>query len=414
MKLDEAQFTVMGFIKGPVCRGQVALDVITDHFWIGFLDPDREDKARQAAFLTKVLRNVSLPTEQESSAHLLKWLDYSRQQSDYLCAKSEALNKEFSADNRPDLSLLWDGDGVNRNAALTVFRHFDSASVVRGLVGEQPQTALIMGYPLLERIHYLLVAGFDVFGNTAHQLEARLYMDFLRMEGEFNVLALLPRAQRNVVRDHWYRDAPEDVKAYLNGSKAYLAQETGIAYQTSQPWPELLALWKQHLAPVLDHRYDLTESGLAPEHVDTLRQLANLKGRAVSNLPETTFLTVQDATRRDHHFTLLRNSAHSNIAELFKEAERRLPDEDTLTLVRGFLGAYPNAFYRVQASRLPAFVEAAANLKSETDHASLSSRFSIRRPDSHFWAHGDALQVAYRQSSPVEAALCDFSRLENR
>lgn len=30
--LDDARFFVEGFIKGPVCRGQVALNVINDHF----------------------------------------------------------------------------------------------------------------------------------------------------------------------------------------------------------------------------------------------------------------------------------------------------------------------------------------------------------------------------------------------
>ena len=45
----------------------------------------------------------------------------------------------------------------------------------------------MLSYPLFERIAYLLVVGFDVFGNVAHQLDARLYMDFLRMEGEFNI-----------------------------------------------------------------------------------------------------------------------------------------------------------------------------------------------------------------------------------
>ena len=35
--LDSAFFFVEGFIKGPVCRGQVALSVIEDHFWLLFL-----------------------------------------------------------------------------------------------------------------------------------------------------------------------------------------------------------------------------------------------------------------------------------------------------------------------------------------------------------------------------------------
>jgi hypothetical protein len=43
---------------------------------------------------------------------------------------------------------VWDGGGRNPNAALTVFRHYDSATVLQGLIGEQPQTVMLMGYPL--------------------------------------------------------------------------------------------------------------------------------------------------------------------------------------------------------------------------------------------------------------------------
>jgi hypothetical protein len=263
-------------------------------------------------------------------------------------------------------------------------------------------------------MHYLLVAGFDVYGNTAHQLQTRLYMDFLRMEGELTVLGFLPKDSRAAVRDDWYRNASDYVKSYLNGSNAYFYQDTGIEYKTDAPWPEFLGLWKEYLRPVLNQRYDLAGSALAAEHLAVLRQLAGLRGRAVSYLPEVSFLTVADGQGRDHHFTLLRNSAHSNISQLFKEDDRRLPDNDTLTLVPGFLGAYPNAFYRVAAGQLPWFIQMAGNLRSEADYAVLSSRFSIRRTDGRFWPHSDALQQAYRKDYPAEAALFDYNRIENR
>lgn len=35
--LDNAQNTIMSFIKGPVCRGQLALNVINDRFWVFLL-----------------------------------------------------------------------------------------------------------------------------------------------------------------------------------------------------------------------------------------------------------------------------------------------------------------------------------------------------------------------------------------
>lgn len=414
MMLDEAQFTVMGFIKGPVCRGQVALNVITDYFWIGFMDPDQPVLNENAKALATMLKNVSLPAEEESNAKLFKWLSYAKEQKGYLRAKSEYLNQTFKDRNAPSLAMLWTGDGKNPNAALTVFRHFDSATVVQGLIGEQPQTALIIGYPLLERIHYLLVAGYDVFGNVAHQLEARLYMDFLRMEGEMSVLSMLPSESRNSIRDVWYRGADDNVKEYLNGSKAYFAGETGIQYLTDDPLPEFFRLWKQHLSPILQNRYAWEGVKLGDASRDSLKTLAGLRGGSLFLLPETVFLSVREAGGRDHHFTLLRNSAHTNISELFGEEDHRLPNEDTLTLMRGFVGAYPNAFFLVPEDRLPEFLETAKNLHSEQDYRQLASRFSVRRTDPEFWPHVDALHDAYRKAEPVEAALFDLNRFENR
>ena len=93
------------------------------------------------------------------------------------------------------------------NAALTVFRHVDSATVEKGLVGQPPKTAWLIGYGLLEKIHYLLVAGYDVYGNLGHQLRSRIYMDFLRMEGETHFLLMLPQEARERERRFWYRES---------------------------------------------------------------------------------------------------------------------------------------------------------------------------------------------------------------
>ena len=51
--LDEAQFTIMAYIKGPVCRGQVALNVIDDHFWVVFTSPNIIDPESDAEFLAR-------------------------------------------------------------------------------------------------------------------------------------------------------------------------------------------------------------------------------------------------------------------------------------------------------------------------------------------------------------------------
>ncbi|PMK00536.1 fatty acid cis/trans isomerase, partial [Vibrio sp. 10N.261.55.A7] len=172
--LDNAQNTIGGFIKGPVCRGQLALNVINDRFWIFFVDPDVADLPQVNEFYRSQENNLRLPSELNSNTvPLTNWVGYARQQARYLEAKTEFVNEKFQGGEYVTTNILWSGDGINKNAALTIFRHFDSASVVQGLVGTPPKTAWVLDYALLERIHYLLVAGFDVYGNFGHQLITR-------------------------------------------------------------------------------------------------------------------------------------------------------------------------------------------------------------------------------------------------
>ena len=87
--LDEAEFTIMGFIKGPVCRGQMALNVIEDRFWVVFLAPSSGSDAAQAALLARDVNLLRLPTGSSSTPVLIPWLQYAKLENEYLKAKSE-------------------------------------------------------------------------------------------------------------------------------------------------------------------------------------------------------------------------------------------------------------------------------------------------------------------------------------
>ena len=412
--LDEAQFTIMGFIKGPVCRGQVALNVIEDQFWV-FFEANADDAQQQLGdFLAREASLLKLPAELGSDAGIIRpWREYARREASYLQKKSDFLTRFTATNRRPDLNWIWDGNGRNPNAALTVFRHFDSASVVKGLVGQPPKTAWVIGYGLLERIHYLLVAGFDVYGNVGHQLLTRLYMDFMRMEGEFNFIAFLPRDRRMAVRDYWYQGASEEVKEHVYGRLANLGSETGIRFQGDDPQQEFYTLLRKRLGPVLDHRYDLPTLGDAGLQND-LAALAELRGPALSWLPELVYLRIDEGERAPRYVTLLRNTGHSNVSSLLREGQELRPEENTLTIAAGFIGAYPNAIYRVQRSEIRALAQAIKDLSSESDYHALADRYVVRRSNPRFWEYSDHLQQTHRSRAPITAGLLDYNRLDNR
>lgn len=286
--------------------------------------------------------------------------------------------------------------------------------MVQGFVGDAPKTAWVIGYWLLERIHYLLVAGYDVYGNLGHQLNTRLYMDFLRMEGEFNFLTLLPEQVRKKERDHWYRGANENVKSFIYGRRFHFDQQSGIEYRTTDPKAELFDLLRKRLAPVLNHAHAI-EQDSETAITGQLKRLSQLRGRVLSPLPETLFLTVTDSDKgKNQIYTLIHNTGRSNISHLFSNDQQLIPEEDTLTVTRGFIGAYPNAFFHITQSELPEFVTAIANLKNEDNYRALLSRFGVRRSDPDFWQHSDELHSLYQKTAPIEAALFDYNRLENR
>jgi len=407
--LDEAQFTIMGFIKGPVCRGQVALNVIDDHFWVVFLNPDRETAVESAEFLAKASANLRLPADHKEGAiiSMIEWRTYSEAQLKFLKEKFEHIRKATGREGvKLDLHFIWDGDGHNDNAALTVFRHSDSASVVKGFVGQQPKTAWVIDYSLLERIHYLLVAGFDVFGNVAHQLESRLYMDFLRMEGEQNFLFFLPPEQRIVLRDFWYRDATAEATRFVMTDSVAFDRTSDIDYKSADPKREFLDMLRARIPGAAASRYQPADP--------RLDRLQTLQGTPFSYMPEVAFVEVLNNGGASRVYTILHNNSYTNNAQIFQEAERRVPQEDSLTVVNGFIGAYPNVFFEVPGEALADFAAAIEGMRSEADYARLVSDYGIRRTDARFWPMSDGLYSHYKATFPREAGLFDLNRYENR
>jgi hypothetical protein len=412
--LDEAQFTIMGFIKGPVCRGQIALNVIEDHFWVWFIDPEVETATNDGEFLATQLTNLELPaSEGSSNLRLLHWNHYAKIEKKYMAAKAEQEAAAYPKGRKLTLDMIWDGGGVNQSAALTIFRHFDSATVVKGLVGAEPKTAWVIDYPLLERIHYLLVAGYDVYGNVGLQLFTRLYMDFLRIGSEFNFMYFLPPEARTAALDNWYRGAEDTIAKFVKESQQMFVEETGVEYTGGDPKHELYEHLKARIGPALSQQYELDRERVRADLQLALSRLAGAHGVAVSWLPELSMLTIETA-QGPQPFTLIHNDGHTNVASMFHERKRRLPEEDTVTVVPGFLGSYPNAFFKVKQVDLPRFVDEVIRLADESSFANLMGRYGVRRSDPGFWTHSDLIFGQVESLDYPDRGVLDYSRIENR
>jgi hypothetical protein len=429
--LDDARYFIEGFIKGPVCRGMIALNVIEDQFWVAFLDPDRDSMLTQPEFLEEMSDYLQIPSSQGDKIRLLSsWQDYRKREQKY----NEGRFKYFSAMDQYDINdamdFLWDGNGDNANAALTVFRHFDSASVDYGFNGNYPETAWVVDYPLLERIHYLLVAGFNVYGNLKHQLNTRLYMDFLRMEGEDMYLAFLPTTHRKDIRDSWYAGMREGKDKDIGDTEIWMSKDVVTGYQTADPQRELYRHMEKKLATVLEREDVINRCGQPPcqakdsgadKHKadNAMRRIANMQGFVLMAFPDLSFIRVRrnGNPENDLAYTVIRNKAYKNVTSMFQdEGDSKFRDysNDSLTVVDWLEGSYPNFFFTVDINDVDLFAERYAALQSRDDYEHFVSAYGTRRTNSAFWATADWFQDEYLREKPVGAGVFDLNRYQNR
>ena len=206
--LDNAEYFIRTFIRGPVCHGQIATDVIRDQFWTMFQDPAHDLYITDSSFRAQSDPLLALPGEKDSLLEMApQWIKYRDLRNAY--EKQRETAYATAEPQGAGFADIWNGDGHNDNALLTIFRHYDSAAVRKGLVGELPQTLWMMDYPLFERTYYVLVVNFNVFGSVSHQGQTRLYFDLIRNGAEMNFLRLLPPDERKRQIADWYQGSGE-------------------------------------------------------------------------------------------------------------------------------------------------------------------------------------------------------------
>ena len=418
--LDNAEYFVRTFIRGPVCRGQIATDVIRDNFWALFQAPDHDLYITDARYRGKATPLLAMPGQNDDVGSVLSlWLKYRDKRNEY-----EALRRHSYANlPAPSWSTLWAG---NDNALLSIFRHFDSASVSKGLIGDVPQTMWLFDYPLLERTYYQLVVNFDVFGNVSHQAQTRLYFDLIRNGAELNFLRLMPANSRDDFLDDWYQNSGK-VKLWMDYESIDDDKPTGLILDKNDP--------KRDFVKQLLNRYgDLKASpdpinrcvgaycsrpGIAPALRDAEQALSRLTSRpaaglrVIEQLPEATMLRIETRSGQREFYSLLRNRAHSNVAFMLGEAYRYQPGLDTVTIYPGVLSSYPNFMFNIPAEQVPEFVAAMENAKDAHRFEKIVDRWGIRRSHPQFWQYFHDLSTYIRETTPVEEGVLDMNRYEN-
>lgn len=430
--LDDSQYHVSTFIKGPVCNGSRAVNSIQEQFYAFFLDPNSDNMHLSKEYEKQAQELLMMPGVwgsdielQETPIFLKKLVDHRE--------KYRKLRTEWFKKMKPEgytLADIWNGEGHNQNAVLTIFRHDDNAVVLKGAVGDLSKTVFVVDYPILERLVYNLVVNFDIFGNVGHQGLTRIYMDLIRMEAEELFLMFLPPEQRFGYRRNWYQGLLTQAKM------TYVFPTVGVAEPTGVRFTEENHTKKQMIEKILFFRLNETVRGSLdllnwrnisiPESIKVttkldsteqeLRQIASVPAVDANPFaryfPEVAYIKIKDQKGGLRVFTVIHNKEHENISWILGESLRLAPKEDTLTLKEGYWGSYPNIIFDVKEQDVPRFVTFVKSLKSEKDYQDLISAYGVRRTQASFWQHYDELNAHFRKTDILNFGFLDLTRYE--
>lgn len=422
--LDNSHYVIMTFIRGPVCKGQIALNVVNDHFWLLFLDPEYDLSIKYPGFLKVYEEKLRLPGEKGSDYRLFKALLSNKHYKwaiDYYKERALFYGIHYPKGLTP--GMIWKGNRPGDAPMLTVYRHFDSASVHRGALGNLPRTGWVIDYPLLERIYYSLVAGFDIYGTAGHQLATRLYMDALRIEGESYFLDFMPPDIRREKMASWYKGVEEDKVHYYPSP-----MPAGHVFMTQDPQREFLELVVNSQLEVDGIGFDLNYLRAGEEYPELPNAYTTredlIRGFIATTAPGVSFfrhvanhnanvawIRIKNMpNREDIVVSAVVNRWHDNVKFVFQEDLFLDPTRDRVNFIPGFIGSYPNYFFEVDYSEIPDFLEILGIFDGSFEHRKWLDLYGVNRARENFWEVYDWFQYTFQKNNPETGGLFDLNR----
>lgn len=437
--LNNAQYHIMTFIKGPVCRGQTALNVINDHFWVFFVSPEKDVLSNSPETYNKIAKDMQMPAA--LSGDFDPFIDFRKKYWQAIQLKFDYLNKENQS---LDESWFWYGKKENTNALLTIYRHFDSAMVFKGLRGQMPKTIWLMDYHVFESIYYNLAAGYNVYGPMLHQLQSRLYMEISRISSEDLFISLLPKNIRQDVRQQWSTPVPKNKATILKRLSDVITE--GVAEKMEFDYPYRGSKLKtafnfskddfknQWYESVILKNYSqeqiASQSDISPEATPSrddfnslgvkktkylkphklLSPLAGIPAKAIQHLPDTLLLKNTDTNKA---FTLIHNKDHYNVSMLFFENDRRRTEHDSLDILPGIATSYTNVYIVANGSQITQLSSKLSKANSKADVDKIIKEFGLSRQDKDFWKHHKWFSEQSARLESNESGWLDLNRYLN-
>ena len=401
--LENAEPIVSGITYGPVCLGQTATFAVKDQFWVYFVDP-KDD----VSVLDPKLGLETWNTFMDRSL-----LGNDAYEDAYGAALRKLRPKGYTID------AIWNGDGKNRNAWLTVLRHESNVSVMKGRQGGIPRTQWLMDYSGFERIYYDTVANFEYWSGDIPKLETLVFFNYLRQEFEDNFLLLLPEDERQKIRSDWTQGIGQialELEPFAGAE-----QPTRVKTDKRDPLLSLDEDIQKHMGEAVSGPVDHLNPHIKPdvslrapiESYDDWTKAASLLTqtrayRFPRYLPSVILLKLTDGDEA-RVYSLIANRVYATQYTILFQDGQALPHLYTMSIYPTLIGGFPNYFLEMDLKQAGDFLRGLRDVQSLADWNRLRNRYGILRNDARFWATYDWFTQWNVKNRGQEAGYLDLS-----
>lgn len=405
LMLETSHHLIDAMVKGDVCNGSTATYAIRDRFFAVFLKPEADPSAidprlgkRDYAHLDPANHSIFRDNEFEGlfETELRKLHPRGLSEAD-----------------------VWDGGKKDKNALITVFRHGNNASAHQGPLGQFPETMWLMDFGNFERLYYDLVVLYRPWGELTHKLMTWNQMSHVRAHGEDLFLFFLPEDLRDQARKEFTPGWARFTEISMTGS----GFPTSLAdIDRARPLKDVVSRIRKHLGAQIAGFTTLDPDPMAepPAAPETPRDRAGIeaallslttdRGKISEEFPDVTWITVEGGSE-PLEYTILANRIYWSNSRVIGDSLpglSRRPEMDSIGVVRGHIGAFPQLFIEVPIGEVG---EALKAVKAGHDQrVAFRRRYEIRRSSNQFWSFLDREHARRLEAAPLDAGIIDTSR----
>ncbi len=239
-----------------------------------------------------------------------------------------------------------------------------------------------------------------------------------------------PRQKGYEIHKQWYRGTDKTEKLVQALNELKISHESKIKFETEDVKKEFFVKLSQHSQKAQRNRGDCINRcrqfpvecktrGLSRQATTVeraLQEISDIGGIRTNVFPNVTFMRVKvdGSVENDLVYTIVRNNSYLNTTSLTAGKKTRVMPEDTIDIIPGFVGAYPDFFIEVGYKEIHAFVKQYKEIDSYEKYHVLVDKYGIRRSNPGFWQISDWFYKKHQHDNPVYAGLFDLNRYKNR